>query len=602
MHLASCMMVHHLGTVAHLLLSSVPPPFRVLPEIAGRAPSTQFVSWVRPADAPTAAWVRAPVLQTTAVATGDKPTRALGACGYFGHLSNWSASWLTFELGAPLDVRVRRVDGKPIRVAAVHPASSGASATVIAGDAILSVPAQSRFAVDFDGTMDRTDTGPSYSGAPIHTFSVFANELDPNPPKAGDVGVTAIAPGDPLPTKVAPNTTVLFLPGEHRTRSASAAQAQGEWARFTLPPDVRVHFAIGAILYAALDTGGVWGAKNITVDGFGIISGEEMRRCPNRTNVSMACSDACPTNISPQGITLTGVTRARISGVTFIDFPQHHLIMQSTDCAAFAGGYSGIADNLKVIGWRANGDGLHVFGSWRVSRLFMRTQDDSMYLSSGARRVDPYLPLHFKRILLTILTCPPHILTFENSRRVDPSCGNTQYSEVTTWNDANGASFCFGSAYDNTLSNSDVIYARTSYDWWSGGRVFSGRGSWLGSNITISDVRLSDPLPSMNWMQISSDAEEGFAYIRFQNVTVASEANTARACTSTGGCNCQPACPKGEQLPQGMPNLLAAKVHNLSFSHVTVGGKSIAEVLFSPSFNITKQTVSDVYVDGRRVL
>ena len=27
-----------------------------------------------------------------------------------------------------------------------------------------------------------------------------------------------------------------------------------------------------------------------------------------------------------------------------------------------------------------------------------------------------YLPLHFKRILLTILTCPPHILTFKNSR------------------------------------------------------------------------------------------------------------------------------------------------------------------------------------------
>ena len=26
-----------------------------------------------------------------------------------------------------------------------------------------------------------------------------------------------------------------------------------------------------------------------------------------------------------------------------------------------------------------------------------------------------YLPLHFKRILLTILTCPPHILTFKNS-------------------------------------------------------------------------------------------------------------------------------------------------------------------------------------------
>ena len=29
-----------------------------------------------------------------------------------------------------------------------------------------------------------------------------------------------------------------------------------------------------------------------------------------------------------------------------------------------------------------------------------------------------YLPLHFKRILLTILTCPPHILTFKNPGRL----------------------------------------------------------------------------------------------------------------------------------------------------------------------------------------
>ena len=35
-----------------------------------------------------------------------------------------------------------------------------------------------------------------------------------------------------------------------------------------------------------------------------------------------------------------------------------------------------------------------------------------------------YLPLHFKRILLTILTCPPHILTFKNSGcGVDPRPG-----------------------------------------------------------------------------------------------------------------------------------------------------------------------------------
>ena len=32
--------------------------------------------------------------------------------------------------------------------------------------------------------------------------------------------------------------------------------------------------------------------------------------------------------------------------------------------------------------------------------------------NSSELQVCFYLPLHFKRILLTILTCPPHILTF----------------------------------------------------------------------------------------------------------------------------------------------------------------------------------------------
>ena len=37
-----------------------------------------------------------------------------------------------------------------------------------------------------------------------------------------------------------------------------------------------------------------------------------------------------------------------------------------------------------------------------------------------------YLPLHFKRILLTILTCPPHILTFKNADRR----GTLHYPEI----------------------------------------------------------------------------------------------------------------------------------------------------------------------------
>ena len=44
-----------------------------------------------------------------------------------------------------------------------------------------------------------------------------------------------------------------------------------------------------------------------------------------------------------------------------------------------------------------------------------------VYVDSLATMVQVcfYLPLHFKRILLTILTCPPHILTFKNIARDD---------------------------------------------------------------------------------------------------------------------------------------------------------------------------------------
>ena len=50
-----------------------------------------------------------------------------------------------------------------------------------------------------------------------------------------------------------------------------------------------------------------------------------------------------------------------------------------------------------------------------MDALFFGRMD---YQDFAARKVCSYLPLHFKRILLTILTCPPHILTFKNSPHI----------------------------------------------------------------------------------------------------------------------------------------------------------------------------------------
>jgi len=71
-----------------------------------------------------------------------------------------------------------------------------------------------------------------------------------------------------------------------------------------------------------------------------------------------------------------------------------------------ASGEGNTMRNVKVMGWRSNGDGVHVTKSWSVSRLFLRTQDDAMYITSGEG-------------------------------------AHSHYDRIITWNDANGWSFKF---------------------------------------------------------------------------------------------------------------------------------------------------------------
>ena len=51
----------------------------------------------------------------------------------------------------------------------------------------------------------------------------------------------------------------------------------------------------------------------------------------------------------------------------------------------------------------------------RALAVAARSRQPDCLVAILEARVCFYLPLHFKRILLTILTCPPHILTFKNN-------------------------------------------------------------------------------------------------------------------------------------------------------------------------------------------
>ena len=64
-----------------------------------------------------------------------------------------------------------------------------------------------------------------------------------------------------------------------------------------------------------------------------------------------------------------------------------------------------------VLIWTGGG-GDDLAKSPHMARIGNSVYDDICPGDPTCSQVCFYLPLHFKRILLTILTCPPHILTF----------------------------------------------------------------------------------------------------------------------------------------------------------------------------------------------
>lgn len=233
--------------------------------------------------------------------------------------------------------------------AGIHPQRSGATILAITGNGVeVLVPRPTQFTVTMDGGMDDVDTGPSYTGPPIHTFTAVVNPYLPTPTGAG---VATVLAGNPIPHPLPAGTqAIVFGPGEHRlypplagTQQAHTSARTGappppssrHWPVYSIPSGVKVHVPADAICYFALVGPPTTQTRvNITLEGYGTFSGEEMDRCPpNSTHhravvgadagghVSLAEGKACEgaPNNSPQGLSLSyNVEHADISGLTFV--------------------------------------------------------------------------------------------------------------------------------------------------------------------------------------------------------------------------------------------------------------------------------------------
>lgn len=482
----------------------------VYPPVPGLASSEHYKVRVRSAKEGSE-WRNAFALETVCKPI-EKDTDA-----YFDTLAGWTHAYVNFETAGPVEVEITRVNGLPIRTAAVHPQRKASVCTVRDGKAIVRLDSPCLVAVDIDGQMDEQDTGKGYKGPPIHTISLFANPPLQDKPKPDDPGVLTVQPGEKPPSN-GTWKTLYFLPGVHDVGLAFPLLANRQ---YYIPGD--------AMVYGTFSNQ-KWGeGHHIRIFGLGTLSGA---RLTHPKYVKPTISESEHNRYRP--IEVVGTTDTRVEGITIADSATHSLML----IHPYKAGHPNEVKWTKIFTWRANGDGINPFGNTRIEDCFIRTQDDSLYVNGlGIRR--------------TVL-----------------------------WNDANGSSFVLSSVpqlADRKLvvEDCDVIYSRAKWHHWSGGRVFNMRGEGEGSGgagVVFRNINIEDPRPTLQQFFIcmtvpspysKADIKGGagdLSGILFQNISIAA--------------------PSVLSEPQMLWGQADAFIRNLTFENLTIAGKPVSDLGF----------------------
>ncbi len=431
---------------------------------------------------------------------------------YFSHLNGWSNTYINFEMRRPIEVEIAKVNGEPIRTAVAHPGRKVSSCIVRDGKAYVTITEPSQIAVDIDGQMDDQDTGMGYAGPPIHTLTIFANPILKDRPQPDDPGVLAVAPGE-TPPPDGPWKTLYFLPGVHDIGVAFPVHANRS---YYIPGD--------AIVYGTLTNHDAWdNGQQIRIFGYGTLSGA---RIPHPEHASPPPKD----HHLHGPIRIVGAGNTTVEGITLADSAYHSLMLispyqpdQPTDMRW-----------VKIFTWRANGDGINPFGNGLIEDCFIRTQDDSTYVSGrGIRR-------------------------------------------VTYWNDHNGSTFVLSALPSRSLivEDCDVLYARAGWHHWSGGRLFNMRGEGggaCGEGVIFRNIRVLDPRPTLQHFMIAMQGVKPYSDptqrlrkpgnlsgVLFQNIEIAA-----------------PSVLGEPDILWGAPE---AQIIDLTFDNVTIDGTKITSL------------------------
>jgi hypothetical protein len=482
----------------------------VYPPVPGLAASEHYHVRIRSAG-DSGEWKHA-FAWVTACKTIEKNSDA-----YFDTLAGWTHAYVNFEMSGAVEVEIARVNGQPILSAAVHPRRKASDCSIRDGKALVRLDQPGLVAVDIDGQMDGQDTGKGYKGPPIHAISIFANPPLERRPAPGDPGVLTVKPGETPPSD-GPWTTLYFLPGVHDIGLA-----------FPLRPNRRYYLPGDAMVYGTFSNTKWAEGHDIRIFGLGTLSGARLK---NPKYVEPAIPESEYGRY--RSIEVLGAVDTRVEGITLADSAFHSLMLVSP----FKEGHPNEVRWTKIFTWRANGDGINPFGNTRIEDCFLRTQDDSLYVSGlGIRR--------------TVL-----------------------------WNDANGSSFVLSSLHQLAgrtmrVEDCDVIYARAKWHHWTGGRVFNMRGEGggaAGAGVVFRNINIEDPRPTLQQFFVcmtvpgpySKQGEKrgpgDLSGLLFQNVSIAAPGVL------------------GE--PQLLWGQADARIRDLTFENLTVAGKPVLDAAF----------------------
>jgi len=398
--------------------------------------------------------------------------------------AGWSQTYGNIEMSRnqPVEVEIAakngfQIGGKDFFKATVRPAQKASAAKLVNGKIYFTINDPVQVAIDINGQMDdynafinpiaRPTDGISSYTVPLHTITMFTNPVIRKPTLINprilyvDAGINdSIVMKNVNPASY---DTVYFKPGVHNIGLG-----------LKIYPGKGVYIPGDAILYGTMNN---WGVpfvgyskigEKIKIFGYGTISGAKHSH-PYYVNN--------PIDENHKGIGIDNPLNYTIQGVSVVD---------PTNFAVYTpSGAGGFLSFVKVIGWRANGDGLG--NGDNVNDCFVRTNDDASYVRGNRKR-------------------------------------------VTYWKDNISAVFYMSAIWTTPIliEDCDILYCRSRG---GGGAAFDMRadvtpGGVKTTKTVFRNMRFHDPIGNMKVFNLDAcvGGTTGHTYnwIKFENISIAS--------------------------------------------------------------------------------